>query len=277
MSPLGGDGSGFLKTSPLMPYPKGAMKGRGIERLREIMARLRGEGGCPWDRKQTFHTLRPFVIEEAYEVADAIDREDWEGLKEELGDLLFHIVFLSRVAEERGLFDIYEVIDGVADKMIRRHPHVFGNWKVKGSKEVEINWQRLKEREKGRSSILDGIPRALPALIRAHKITRRASRVGFDWRDPEGVMEKVEEELRELRDAMARKENVKEEVGDLLFSMVNLSRFIGVDPEEALHKACDRFEQRFRYIEGRLKAQGKPLEEASLEEMDKLWDEAKGR
>jgi len=231
-----------LKKGPPSPTLKGMAEGKGIERLMEIMARLRGEGGCPWDREQTFESLRPFLLEEAYEVAEAIDQRDWKSLKEELGDLLFHIV--------------------LANKMIGRHPHVFGDWVVRGPREVELNWSKLKEREKGRRSLLDGIPRALPALMRAHKITKRASKVGFDWRSAQEVMEKVQEELQELKEA------------DLLFSLVNLSRFLGVDPEEALHGACDRFSERFRHIEERLKG---GLEEATLEEMDQLWDEAKGR
>jgi len=263
-----------LKKGPPSPTLKGMAEGKGIERLMEIMARLRGEGGCPWDREQTFESLRPFLLEEAYEVAEAIDQRDWKSLKEELGDLLFHIVFLSRVAEEKGLFDLYEVIEGVANKMIGRHPHVFGDWVVRGPREVELNWSKLKEREKGRRSLLDGIPRALPALMRAHKITKRASKVGFDWRSAQEVMEKVQEELQELKEAMEEEGDVGAELGDLLFSLVNLSRFLGVDPEEALHGACDRFSERFRHIEERLKG---GLEEATLEEMDQLWDEAKGR
>lgn len=249
----------------------------GIDKLQGIMARLRGEGGCPWDRRQTLQTLRPFVIEEAYEVADAIDRKDWRSLKEELGDLLFHIVFLSRVAEEGGHFDLQGVIDEVADKMVRRHPHVFGERGVKDAKEVEVNWHRIKEAEKRRTSVLDGIPKALPALMRAHKITRRAEQVGFDWEDVGGVMEKLQEELRELREVLSSGGDPEGELGDLLFTVVNLCRFLKVDPERALHKSCDRFEERFRHVEGRLRARGKSPEEVSLQEMDRLWDEAKGR
>lgn len=262
-----------MKKAPPSPTLKGMAEGKGIEQLVEIVARLRGEEGCPWDREQTFESLRPFVLEEAYEVAEAIDKKDYEGLKEELGDLLFHIVFLSRVAEEKGLFDLYEVIEGVANKMIGRHPHVFGDWTVKDPREVELNWSKLKESEKGRRSLLDGIPRALPALMRAYKITKKVSKVGFDWCSAEEVMQKVHEELQELKEAV-KKEGAGAELGDLLFSLVNLSRFLGVDPEEALHRACDRFSERFRYIEERLKGR---LGEATLEEMDQLWDEAKGR
>lgn len=246
-----------------------------IEALKEIMARLRSEGGCPWDREQTFETLRPFVIEEAYEVADAIERRNWQDLKEELGDLLFLIVFLARVAEEKGLFDLEGVMEGVAQKIIRRHPHVFGELRLSSPKEVEVNWDRIKERERG--SILNGVPRGLPALLRAQKLTGRAQRVGFDWEGPEGAFEKVREELQEVMEAKGEPERLAEEVGDLLFSAVNLSRLLGVDAEEALHRACDRFVERFRYIEERLKEKGRTPEEATLEEMDRLWDEAKGR
>lgn len=239
------------------------------------MAKLRSEEGCPWDREQTFETLRPFVLEEAYEVADAIDRKDWVDLKEELGDLLFLIVFVARIAEEKGLFNLEGVIKGVAEKIIRRHPHVFGQLKVSTPREVEANWDRIKQQERG--SILDGIPRSLPALLRAQRLTRRAQRVGFDWEGPEGACEKLKEELKEVKEAVGDLGRVAEEVGDLLFSAVNLSRLLGVDAEEALHRACDRFAERFRYVEERLKEKGKSLASASLEEMDRLWDEAKGR
>lgn len=246
-----------------------------IETLKGIMTRLRSEGGCPWDREQTLETLRPFVIEEAYEVADAIEKGNWQDLKEELGDLLFLIVFLARVAEEEGLFDLEGVMEGAAQKIMRRHPHVFGEVKVKDPKEVEANWDRIKEEEKG--SILEGIPRGLPALLRAQKLTRRAQRVGFDWEGPEGAAEKVREELGEVLEARGEPERLAEEVGDLLFSAVNLSRLLGVDAEDALHRACDRFAKRFRYIEERLKEKGRTPQEATLEEMDRLWDEAKRR
>ncbi len=251
------------------------MERRGIDALKEIMARLRGEGGCPWDRKQTFESLKPFLIEEAYEAAEAIDKGDWEGLKEELGDLLFLIVFLAHIAQERGIFDLEGVMEGVAGKIIRRHPHVFQHLKVSSPEEVEANWYRIKEREKG--SILDGIPKALPALLRAQKLGRRAQRVGFDWEGPEGAFEKIKEELGEMEEAFQRGEDLGDEIGDLLFSIVNFARLLGVDAEEALHRTCDRFMERFSYVERRLKEEGKSPEEASLQEMDRLWNEAKGR
>jgi len=252
-------------------------KAKGIERLVWIMERLRGEEGCPWDRRQTFESMKPFLIEEAHEAVDAIERKDFAGLEEELGDLLFHIVFLCRLAEEKGLFDIWKVIDRVAEKMISRHPHVFGSLKVSGPQEVEINWSKLKQREKGRSSVLEGLPKSLPALMLAFRMGKRASKVGFDWEDPSGVWEKLKEEMEELREAAeeGRKERVEEELGDFLFTAVNLSRFLGVEPEGALRGACRRFAERFRFIEEELRRRGKTPEEASLEEMDELWERSK--
>jgi tetrapyrrole methylase family protein/MazG family protein len=248
---------------------------KAIDELMRILDSLRGEGGCPWDRKQTFDSLRPFIIEEAYEVAEAIDKRDWNELKEELGDLLFLILFFTHIAQEKGLFDLEEMAKGTAQKIIRRHPHVFGNLKVRDSQEVESNWHRIKEQEKG--SLLSGIPRALPALLRAQKITRRAQSVGFDWEEPKGALEKIEEELQELKEAFEKGENLEHEIGDLILSIVNFGRLVGIQAEEALHKACDRFIERFSYIEKKLKEQGKHLGEASLNEMDRLWNEAKGK
>ena len=252
-------------------------KPEGIEKLVWIMGRLRGEGGCPWDRRQTFESLKPFLIEEAHEAVDAIERGDFAGLEEELGDLLFHIVFLCRLAEEKGLFDIWKVIDRVAEKMISRHPHVFGSLEVSSPQEVEINWSKLKQREKGRSSVLEGLPKSLPALMLAFRMGKRASKVGFDWEDPSGVWEKLREEMEELREAAeeGEKGRVEEELGDFLFTVVNLSRFLEVEPEGALRGACRRFAERFRFIEEELRKKGKTPEEASLEEMDELWERSK--
>ncbi len=240
-----------------------------------ILDRLRGEGGCPWDRKQTFESLKPFIIEEAYEVAEAIDKRDWNELKEELGDLMFLILFFTHIAQEKGIFDLEEMAKGTAQKIIRRHSHVFGDLKVKDSQEVENNWHKIKEQEKG--GLLSGIPKKLPALLRAQKITRRAQSVGFDWEEAIGALEKIEEELRELKEAFEKGENLEHEIGDLLLSTVNLCRLVGIQAEEALHKACDRFVERFSYIEKKLKEQGKDLRKASLNEMDRLWNEAKGK
>lgn len=252
-------------------------KPEGIEKLVWIMGRLRGEGGCPWDRRQTFESLKSFLIEEAHEAVDAIERGDFGGLEEELGDLLFHIVFLCRLAEEKGLFDIWKVIDRVAEKMISRHPHVFGSLEVSSPQEVEINWSKLKRREKGRSSVLEGLPKSLPALMLAFRMGKRASKVGFDWEDPSGVWEKLREEMEELREAAeeGEKGRVEEELGDFLFTVVNLSRFLEVEPEGALRGACRRFAERFRFIEEELRKKGKTPEEASLEEMDELWERSK--
>jgi len=238
-----------------------------------ILDRLRGEGGCPWDRKQTFESLKPFLIEEAYEVAEAIDKRNWKELKEELGDLLFLILFFTHIAQEKGLFDLKNMAKETAQKIMRRHPHVFGELKVNNPQDVEYNWNKIKENEKG--SLLSGIPRGLPALLRAQKITRRAQRVGFDWEEPKGALGKIEEELQELKEAFEKSENLEHEIGDLLLSTVNFCRLVGIQAEEALHKACDRFMERFSYVEKKLKEQGKDLREASLNEMDQLWNEAK--
>ncbi len=252
-------------------------KGR-LDDLVNIMARLRGADGCPWDRRQTKDTLRPFLIEETYEILEALDKGDDEELREELGDLLFHIVFMARIAQEEGSFDIYDVIQGVAQKMVHRHPHVFGGTEVSGPHEVEANWAQLKAAEKQRESLMEGLPRHLPALMRAYRLTQRASTVGFDWADKDQVWEKLEEELREFQDALSegKEEDLRDELGDILFTLVNLSRFIGVDPEDALRRVTNKFAERFQYIEKRLHAEDKDPHGASLAEMDALWEESKG-
>ncbi|MBW2040044.1 MAG: nucleoside triphosphate pyrophosphohydrolase [Deltaproteobacteria bacterium] len=250
---------------------------RGFDDLVNIMARLRGEGGCPWDRRQTKDSLKPFLIEETYEVLEALDTGDDKGLQEELGDLLFHIIFMARIAQEEGPFDIYDVIQGVAEKMIRRHPHVFGRSQVSDPQEVEANWAKLKAKEKPSRSLMEGIPRYLPSLMRAYRLTQRASKVGFDWKGRDQVWKKLEEELREFKEALreGKEEKLRNEFGDVLFTMVNLARFINVDPEDSLRKATDRFAKRFKYIEKRLKEEGKGPHEVSLPEMDALWEESK--
>jgi len=254
------------------------MAQKGFADLVAIMARLRGEDGCPWDRCQTKEDLKPFLIEETYEILEALDRGDDQGLQEELGDLLFHIIFMARIAEEEGAFDIADVTHGVAEKMRRRHPHVFGSSEVSSAHEVEANWARLKAAEKPRGSLMEGLPLHLPALMRAYRLTQRASHVGFDWDDKDQVWAKLQEELTEFQEALrvGKEEALREELGDILFTLVNLARFIGVDPEDALRRVTNKFAERFTYIEQRLREQGKAPHEASLAEMDALWEESKG-
>ena len=252
-----------------------------LKKLTAILDRLRGPDGCLWDRRQKKEDVGKYLIEEAYEVIDAIEDGSYDDIREELGDVLFQILFLAKIAEEEKRFDINGVIDEIAEKMVRRHPHVFGNSKVKNVGEIKANWQDIKMQEEGKryrnESILDGIPRSLPALLRAEKVTRRASKVGFDWPDMTGVLDKIEEELDEFRKALesGRQNAVKEEIGDILFSLVNLSRFANVDPDGALRSSTKKFTNRFNYIENKLKEQGRTLSDASLEEMDILWEQSK--
>lgn len=249
--------------------------------LVEIMARLRGENGCPWDREQTSESIKPYLVEETYEVLEAIDERDPAKLREELGDLMLQIVFHAQMAEEAGSFSIADVLAGINEKLVRRHPHVFGAVKAETAQEVLFNWEQIKKAERqkaqGHASLLDGVPRELPALLRAHRLQEKASRIGFDWKEAREVLLKVEEEFAELRTAMEGQaaEQVEAELGDLLFSLVNLSRFLAVNPEEALRKTIARFIARFRYIEEELSRRGRSLREASLQEMDALWAEAK--
>jgi tetrapyrrole methylase family protein/MazG family protein len=249
-----------------------------LNKLIEIMAAPRGEKGCPWDREQTRESLKPFIVEEAYEVLEAIDEKNSEAIKEELGDLLFQIVFQCRIAEERGEFGMAEVIEKIGKKMIARHPHVFGDADYKTSEEVLVHWEAQKKREgKQRESILDGVPKTLPSLLRAHRLQDRASRVGFDWDKVEDVLPKLEEELSEFRTALKGKkqEEIEDELGDIFFVLVNISRFVGINPEDALRKTISKFISRFRYIEMAAADKGKSLSDMSLAEMDELWDEAK--
>lgn len=255
---------------------------RGIERLLSIMARLRDPvSGCPWDRAQTFATIAPYTVEEAYEVADAIERADLGDLKEELGDLLFQVVFHSRMAEEAGAFDFEAVAHAISDKMIARHPHIFADHTYASEAEQKADWESLKAREralKGRAgSILDDVPVGLPALTRAAKLTKRAARVGFDWSEVDQVLAKLEEEIAELRAEIAdgAPAAIRDEFGDVLFVMANLARKLDLEPEDALRSTNAKFIRRFSHIEESLAAQGRSLEEATLEEMDALWDEAK--
>ncbi len=254
----------------------------GIERLVEIMARLRDpETGCPWDVEQSFATIAPYTIEEAYEVADAIEREAWAELKGELGDLLFQSVFHARMAEEAGLFSFHDVAKGMADKMVARHPHVFGDQAGVDNADAQTeNWEVMKaaERaEKAQHGVLDGVAVGLPALLRAYKLQKRAARVGFDWPDITPVLDKVAEEAREVAEARdtATHEELTEEIGDLLFVLANLSRHLGVEPEAALRHANAKFTRRFEAVETRLAARGKRPEDSDLAEMDALWDAVK--
>lgn len=250
--------------------------------LVEIMRKLRGEGGCPWDRKQTHESLRTYVVEEAYEVVQAIDDRDDEELCEELGDLLLQVAFHSQIASESGRFDVGDVIRGVVEKLIRRHPHVFGDVEAKDSKTVLRNWERIKQRERADEggeprSILDNIAGAMPALMRALKVQAKASRVGFDWPDVTGALEKVREEMDELEQARKAgdKARMSEEVGDVLFAFVNVARFLKVDPEIALGRTVDKFIARFKHIEMRAGEVNRRIEDMTLDEMDSLWEEAK--
>ena len=257
---------------------------RSFEDLVAIMQRLRDPGGCPWDREQTYRTLRGFLIEECYEVVDALDRSDLPGLCEELGDLLFQVVFLSKLASEDGAFGAADVVEGIAAKMIRRHPHVFGDATAADAAEVLVRWEEIKKLEKsgtkGReaaSSVLEGIPPALPSLVKAQRLGAKAARVGFDWREDEDVVAKLDEEVDELRTAVASGDGdaVREEIGDALFTLAMLARRMGIDADEALSGANAKFHERFTELERELARQGVPIEKAGLPLMDRLWNEAK--
>lgn len=248
-----------------------------IERIKHIVETLRGENGCPWDKRQTPQTIKNYLLEEAYELIDAIEEGNSSAIKEELGDLLFLMVFLTNLYEEAGKFELSHVIDTIEEKMVRRHPHVFGHSEVRDEGAVKIRWQKIKSKEKMRSSILNGIPKTLPALMLAYRIGRSAATVGFDWQRAEDVILKIEEEITEFRKALkeGEKEKIEGELGDILFSCVNLARLLNIQPEEALRKTVYKFRKRFQFIEKALKEQGKDLEKTPLEEMDALWEKAK--
>ncbi len=254
-----------------------------INKLLEVMATLRDkENGCAWDLRQTFATIAPYTVEEAYEVADAIEREDLPGLQDELGDLLFQVVFHARMAEEAGHFDFSDVAGGIADKMVRRHPHVFGDDDAAQRGADEDSWERIKAAERqagGDDSALAGVAKALPALKRAQKLGARAGRVGFDWPEMSGAREKINEELAELEEAVGtrREDDITEEFGDLLFAVVNLARHLNVDPEQALTRSNYKFEARFRDMEQSIRADGEVMEELSLETLEQHWRAAKRR
>jgi tetrapyrrole methylase family protein/MazG family protein len=251
-----------------------------FQRLVELMATLRGPEGCPWDRKQTPESLKPFLVEECYEVVDAIEDGSPDKVREELGDLLFQIVFHARIAEEAGQFTMNDVITAIHEKMIRRHPHVFGDDKLSTDKEVLSNWEEIKRKEKGhedRKSILEGVPKELPSLLRAHRLQERAARVGFDWAHLNEALPKLDEEIMEFKESLKSEDagKIEEELGDVFFMLVNISRFLGVNPEDALRKTISKFVHRFRHIEEHAEQTGRSLNDMTLDEMEKLWQEAK--
>lgn len=249
-----------------------------VSDLEEIVALLRGPGGCAWDAEQTHESSRRDFLEEAYEVVEAIDEGDPDHLKEELGDVLLQVVFHAQMEKEAGRFQLKDAADGVCKKLIYRHPHVFGEVQVSGTGQILENWDNLKRAEKGQQThtdALNSVARSLPALWRAEKVQKKARKAGFDWDDPAAPLDKIGEELEELKQAIQNQSNVEEELGDLLFAAVNLSRFVGVDSEKALTAATDKFIRRFAQVEELAKKQGRAMETMSLDELDKLWDEAK--
>lgn len=245
-------------------------------RLLAIMDLLRAQ--CPWDKKQTLESLRHLTIEETYELSESILDKDMEAIKKELGDLMLHLVFYSKIASESGAFDILDVLKNITEKLIHRHPHIFGDTIVADARKVRDNWEKIKLKEKGNTSVLSGVPQSLPAMVKAYRIQEKASGVGFDWEKPEQVWAKVLEEMKELRtnvDLNADHSKKEDELGDLLFALVNYARFIDVNPEDALERTNRKFIRRFNYLEGHARGMNKPLFEMTLEEMDVIWNEAK--
>jgi MazG family protein len=262
--------------------PSESDAGSKFQQLIAIMARLRAPDGCPWDREQTFDSIKPYTLEETYEVLDAIERRDWPGLAEELGDYILQAVFYARMAAERELFGIEDALDAINRKLVRRHPHVFGDERAATSGDVKRIWGEVKAAEtkglgRGGDGLLSGVPRALPALVEAAQIASRAAGVGFDWENPEQVIEKLHEELGELDEARrnASQDELEGELGDILFVIVNLARFVKVDPEQALRRTNAKFRQRWSYIERKLAEGGKTPAESTVGEMEALWQEAK--
>ena len=251
--------------------------GKKFEELVEIVEKLRAPDGCPWDREQTNQSLLPYFIEEVYELIESVDEENWDTVKEELGDLLLHMVFQASIGEDEGKFKLADSLTNVNEKLVRRHPHVFGNAKADAAFHAKQNWEAQKHKEKGRKSRLDGVPKNLPALVRAQRLQQKASYAGFDWDEVEQVWDKVHEEIQELKDAQSNeaKDHIAEEIGDVLFAVVNLARYLEVPAEDALRKTNQKFTSRFSKVEEGIKAQGKELEDASLEEMDAIWEKAK--
>ena len=265
-----------------MAEPDGNSAGRKFEQLVEIMARLRAPDGCPWDREQTFDSIKPYTIEETYEVLDAIDARDWRGLAEELGDYMLQAVFYAQMAAEQQRFTISDSLTAINEKLIRRHPHIFGSGSAETAADVKRRWDEIKEEEKagrgeGGKKMLEGIPRALPALVEAQQIASKAAGVGFDWENVEQVFDKMREELDELARARASavQDDIENELGDLLFVMVNIARFLKVDPEQALRKTNAKFRRRFGYVEDRLRERGSSPQDSGIEEMENLWQQAK--
>lgn len=244
------------------------------EELEKIIRILREK--CPWDREQTNESIKYNTIEEAYEVLEAIDNKDYDNLRIELGDLLLHVIFHSVIAEQNGFFSIDDVVESIIDKLIKRHPHVFGDIDAKDSETVKTNWEKLKIKE-GRKSIIDGAPKNMPQLVRAERLQYKASKVGFDWKSKEDVIPKIEEEIKELKAAVQSEklDKIEEEIGDLLFSIVNFTRLANLSAEDSLKKANEKFIKRFKYIEQKFAEEGKSIEKATLEEMDKYWEESK--
>ena len=256
--------------------------GEKFQKLVGIMERLRAPGGCPWDREQTFDTIKPYTLDETYEVLDAIDRRDWNDLAEELGDFVLQAVFYAQMASEQNLFRIQDALDAINQKLLRRHPHVFGEETAQTAGDVKKIWGEVKaaeKKDKGKDAegLLDSVPRALPALVEAQQIASRAAHAGFDWENPDQVVEKLHEELAELAEArrQAAPDELENEIGDLLFVLVNLARFLKVDPEQALRRTNAKFRRRFGFIERKLAERGRKLEESNIEEMEALWQQAK--
>jgi nucleoside triphosphate diphosphatase len=268
--------------------------GSGFARLVDIMIRLRAPGGCPWDREQTFETIKPYLLEETYEVMDAIDTRDWPGLADELGDLMLQSVFFAQMASEEGLFDIRDSLNAINDKLVRRHPHVFADGDAKTADDVTKKWDQIKAEEKEKAKtgaaatspetgkpkpagLLAGVPRSLPALVEAQQIASRAARAGFDWENVDQVLDKLKEELAELDAArkLGHHKDIENELGDMLFVIVNVARFLKVDPEQALRGTTAKFRRRFAHVEEGLSAAGKKLDEATIDEMEALWQAAK--
>ena len=260
--------------SQQVPLNSAAAVGDRLQKLLNVLDRLRGPDGCPWDREQTSKSLIPYLLEETYEVIESIEAQNTQGLKEELGDLLLHVLFQCKIAEEQGWFSLSDSLESITTKLINRHPHVFGDVRAEGAFQAKQNWEAAKVLEKQRVSVLEGVPRQLPALTRARRIQEKAAYVGFDWERIEPVWEKVHEELRELSQAQreSNSEAVEQELGDVLFSLVNLGRFLGVSSEGALRRTIAKFEYRFHKIEEELRRRGKTPADVSLEEMDEIWN-----
>ncbi len=247
---------------------------KSLERLRSIMDELREQ--CPWDKKQTVHTLRPQTLEEVYELSDVLANEDWKGIKEELGDLLLHIVFYSKIGAEQNQFTLDDVIEGVCNKLVNRHPHIYSNVKVEDEAEVKQNWEKIKQKE-GKKSILSGIPPSMPALVKALRLQEKTKTVGFEWENTAQVKDKVEEEMQELYEAVesGNSEEIEGEMGDVFFALINYARFIKVDPERALERTNKKFIRRFQRVEEMAAEEGKSLHDMTLWEMDALWNKVK--